>query len=339
MKEVVLESRVAGKSNVAKKTALWFWKLVRTIILVGISFYILYPLLIKLSLTFMDKSNLYDATVNLIPRDFTLQNIRDVMKAMDFGWAFLGSLICVIVATVTQLVSCTLIGYGLARFKFPGRGLVFGLVIFTLVVPPATIIICNYLNLTYFDIFGIFKSLGVRMNLTSGTFTFGSTSFRLNMIPWALIVYGLTGVAYKNGIYIFIIRQYFRNVPKELEEAAYIDGAGHFKTFRRIMLPSATPILLVVAIFAAVWQWTDVMFSAWFAQGTPNLAVKLDGLAETIRNIMDRGAGGGIPTLDDAYKRLLNSTGILLVIAPLIAFYGFAQKYFVEGIERSGIVG
>lgn len=339
MKEVVSESRVAGKSNFARKTALWIWKIARTIILVGISFYILYPLLLKLSLAIRHKNDMYDATVNLIPRNFTLQNIFDVMKAMDFGSAFLGSFICVVVATATQLIACTLIGYGFARFKFPGRGILFAAVIITLVVPPATIVICNYLNLAYFDFFGLFKALGWRFNLTSGTFTFGSASFKLKMIPWALIVNGLTGVAYKNGIYIYIIRQYFRNVPKELEEAAYIDGAGHFRTFRQIMLPSATPILLVVAIFTAVWQWTDVMLSAWFAQGTPNLAVKLDGLAEAIRSIMERGAGGGIPTLDEGYKRLINSTGILLVITPLIIFYAFAQKYFVEGIERSGIVG
>lgn len=339
MKEVVLESRVAGKRGAGQKAAMWVWAIVRTIILVGISFYILYPLLLKLSLAFMDKSDLYDATVNLIPRHFTFDNIKLVMQAMDFWWSFLGSFICVVVATVTQLLACTLIGYGLARFKFPGRGLLFGLVVFTLVVPPVTIVICNYLNLVYFDIFGIFKALGWQINLTSGTFDFGGYKLNLNMVPWALIVNGLTGVAYKNGIYIYIVRQYFRNVPKELEEAAYIDGAGHFRTFRQIMLPSATPILLVVAIFTAVWQWTDVMHSAWFAQGTPNLAIALDRLTETVRSIMGPDSTGALPTIDEGYRKLLNSTGILMLITPLILFYAFAQKYFVEGIERSGIVG
>lgn len=331
-------TKISGKKRIAKKAGLWAWSLIRLTILIGITFYILYPLLLKLSLTFMEKGDLYDATVNLIPRHFTLQNVKDVLSAMDFGKAFLGSTIASVIATVGQVLSCTLVGYGFARFKFPGRNILFALVILTLIVPPSTIVIPAWLNQAFFP-FGL-RPFGWKINLTSGVFDFGGFKIVLDWIPWSLLFAALTATGLKNGIYIYIARQYFRNVPKELEEAAHIDGAGFFKTFWTIMLPSAGPILLIIGIFSAVWQWTDVMYSAWFIRGMPFLAVKLDGLAEAIRMQMQQASTTGvIPVLDIAYVNMINSVGTLLVILPLVIFYLFAQRHFVESIERTGIVG
>ena len=299
------------------------WKLIRTIILVGISYYILYPIVLKIAVSLMEKRDLYDITVLLIPKNFTLDNYVKVFKAMDYGNSFLQTAFVTLITVVSQLMACALVGYGFARFKFPLKKLLFAMVIFTLIVPPQTIIVPMYLNYSFFDVFGLIKLItGKTLSLTN--------------TPWTFVVSGLTCMGLKNGMYIFIVRQYFRNVPKELEEAALIDGSGAFRTFFSVMLPSARPVLLVIAMFSAVWQWTDIFYSTWFMRGSSLLSRKLDSLAMNISQVEST---QGIAVLDPNYTFLLNSTGCILVILPLIIFFLLAQKQFVEGIEQSGIVG
>lgn len=302
----------------------WLFKIVRFIVLAGICYYILYPLIVKLMLAIMDKTNLYDITVGLIPHDFTFSNIQKVWKALDYPKSFLNTLWVTLLTTCTQLISCTLVGYGFARFNFPMKRLLFALVVFSLIVPPATIIIPMYLNYRFFDFTG-----GLLHSL------FG---FHVNLVgkPWTFVISGLTCMGFKNGLYIYLVRQYFRNVPKELEEAALIDGAGFLKTFYKIMLPSAKPILSTIVMFSAVWQWTDIFYSSWFMKDAMLLSRKLDVLSMTI-SVLE--SGNDIIVLDVNYITQLNATGGILVIIPLIILFVFGQKLFVESIERSGIVG
>lgn len=299
------------------------WKIVRLIIFLGIAYYVLYPLLLKIAVSFMERSDLYDVTVRLIPRHFTTDNIVKVFEAMKYPQAFGETLFVTMLTTAAQLVSCTLVGYGFARYDFPFKKILFALVIFTLIVPPQTIIIPTYLNYAYFDVFGLIR-----------LFT-GDTVSVLNK-PWTFLISGITCMGLKNGLYIFIVRQYFRNVPLELEEAALIDGSGFFKTFVRVMLPSARPILVVVGLFSAVWQWTDIFYSTWFMKNSLLLSRQLDSLTMTIGRLE---SVSGVTTVDPNYAFQLNSTGCMLLVLPLILFYLLAQKQFVEGIERSGIVG
>ena len=298
-------------------------KIFRAILIIGICYYVLYPLIAKIFSSFMDQIDVYDTTVGMIPRNWTIINYVRAWKGLDYIKSFFSTLGLTILNTICQIAACTLVGYGFARFKFPLKGLLFGMVIFTLIVPPTTIIIPTYLNFRFFDIFGII-----------GLFN-GGAGINLTNSVWSFVVMGITCMGFKNGLYIFMVRQFFRGVPKELEEAALIDGANHLRTFWSVMLPSAKPILTVVSMFSIVWSWTDTFYQEWFMKTASLLSNKLSVLASTVANDVL----GGSNTFDESYARIIMSSGVILVILPLIIYYVFAQKQFVEGIERSGIVG
>ena len=132
-----------------------------------------------------------------------------------------------------------------------------------------------------------------------------------------------------------MIRQFFRNISKELEEAAYVDGCGTLKTFLRIMLPDAKPILTSCFLFSFVWQWTDGFYSKMFLGNIRLLATQLaiigDRLSSYMTNTM-KTAGASV-----GYINCIVSTGTLMVIVPLLILYLFAQKGFVESLSNSGI--
>lgn len=304
-----------------KKAGNALFVLVRSIVLAGICYYILYPLIVKLSMSVMATQDLYDTTVALIPRNFSFDTIKFVWEQLDYPEAALNSLLITVISTVTQVVSCTLVGYGFAKFDFPLKKLWFALVMFVLIVPPTTIIIPMYLNYRFFDFAGglLYGLTGLHVNLIGQQVTFA--------------ISGITCMGFRNGLYIYLIRQCYRGVPKELEEAAMIDGAGFFKTFYRVMLPSAKSILTTIVMFSVVWQWTDVFYTNWFMQGGNVLAVNLSTLSSRMLAIDVNLAK------DVNYMLQLTATGGLLVLIPLIIMYIFGQKMFVEGVERSGIVG
>lgn len=300
----------------------WVFVLFRTLIIVGISYVILYPVFLMLSTAFMDPTNIYDVTVVWIPRTFTLDNFPPVIQVMDYWRSALNSLTLSLSVSVLHVAICALIGYGFARYRFPGRGVLFALVIVTLVVPPQTIMIPLFLHFRFFDVAGIIEALTGRpgVNLLD--------SF------WPFVLQSATGMGIRNGLYILVFRQFFRNMPKEIEDAAWVDGAGHLRTFAQIMSPNAVAPIVTVFLFSFVWQWNDYFFASLFLQRTQLLPLELDALAANIGVLTGQGR-----QLDPYYVSLLNNTGSLLVIAPLLVMYIFLQRYFVESVERTGLVG
>lgn len=299
------------------------FRIIRFIMLFGLCFMILQPLLNKLSVSFMQQQDLYDATVINIPRHFTTANYKLVYGMMQYKTGLINTLWVSLVIALIQVTSTTLVGYGFARYKFPGKNLLFGAVILSIVIPPQTILTALYLNFRYFDFFGLIKLFGGQpINLLN------------SILPYALVSAGSMGL--KNGLYIFMLRQYFRGIPKELEEAAYVDGCGKLKTFLVIMLPDAKPMLTSIFLFAYVWQWTDTFYSTLFLSKFKLLAVNISGigdnLAQYVAQISNRTQ---IPTT--AYTQAIISTATLMIIAPLIIIYLFAQKGFVESLAQAGI--
>ena len=128
----------------------------------------------------------------------------------------------------------------------------------------------------------------------------------------------------------------FRNIPKELEEAAYVDGCGILSTFVRIMLPDATPILTSCFLFSFVWEWTDSFYARMFMGNTSLLATQLAAIGDRVNkyvvNVVGNASGASV-----GYTSCMISTGILMVVIPLLILYLFAQKGFVESISSSGI--
>ncbi|AOZ92651.1 carbohydrate ABC transporter permease [Paenibacillus crassostreae] len=301
----------------------WLWSFVRYTLIIGLSFVILYPILQKISTAIKHKSDLYSPIVIWIPQNYSFDNFKQVIQIMDYWVTLLNTFALSSMTTLLTAISCALAGYGFARLKFKGSNLLFAGVILTILVPPTTILIPIYLNLKDFTLMGIIPLLtGKSVNLLNSY--------------WPFILTSLTANSLKAGLYIFIFRQFFRGIPKEIEEAAYIDGAGIGKTFTRIMLPNAIPALITVTIFSFVWQWNDSFYTTTYLTSSKVMSTQLSSLPYNLAIQLE---GGATSKVDPFYQSMVQDTGILLAMLPLIIIYLFVQRYFVESIERTGIVG
>ena len=304
------------------------FKVCRAVLLFGMCFLIIQPLLDKLSVSFMAEQDLYDSTVISIPRNFTTGNYRTAGQLLDYWKSLFETVIIVTVSSVLQIAACTLAAYGFARYKFPLKGFWFFCVMLIIVIPPHTIMASLYLNFHFFDIFGILRAItGGPVNLLNSVFGF-----------WLL---SATGMGLKSGLYIFMLRQYFRGMPKELEEAAWVDGCGKFRTFIQIMVPDASPMLTSCFLFSFVWQWTDSFYSTLFLNNYRMLSSGLGSIAERVVqwwSAINSVSGAGVAsTAPVGVVQTMIATGMLMCLAPLIILYLIAQRAFVESLSQTGI--
>ena len=133
-----------------------------------------------------------------------------------------------------------------------------------------------------------------------------------------------------------MIRQFFLGFPFELEEAAYVDGCGPFKTFFRIMVPGAKPIITACFLFSFVWQWTDSFYSNMFLGRLQVLSINISSLVERFGIYLAK-LNGGTAIAPQGYSNAILSTGVLLVVLPLIILYVFCQRLFVESLASTGV--
>ena len=163
--------------------------------------------------------------------------------------------------------------------------------------------------------------------------------FTANLVGsfWPVILLTLGGNGLRSGLYIYIFRQFFRGLPKEIEEASLIDGAGHLLTYIRVMLPNAKPAIITVTMFSIVWQYNDTFYSTLFMPSANLLPSFLSGLATAMRLYITQTISQN--ARDPFWEQLIVHAGIVMFIAPVIAIYLIIQRQFMEGIERSGIVG
>ncbi|MCL2405018.1 MAG: carbohydrate ABC transporter permease [Defluviitaleaceae bacterium] len=301
--------------------------LFRVVLLFGLCFLILQPLLHQLSNSFMSANDLLDPTVITVPRYPTLAVYVLAMELMNYWGSLFRTLGITFAVALLQVAACSLAAYGFARFNFPLKRFWFICVILTILIPPRTIMAPMFLNFRFFNFFGLFSLLGLEpVNMLS-----------LN----GYLIMAATGMGLRSGLYIFMLRQYMRNMPRELEEAAYVDGCSKIRTFVQIILPDAMPMLVSCFLFAFVWQWTDGFFSSMFLRGHGVMAIQMSALGETFRDyfisliIAAQGGHGFAPPMGELQQMI--STGLLLGIAPVIIIYIFAQRMFVESIGQSGL--
>ena len=318
-----LERNKKSEGYLLKKTVGNFiFRLLRAVLIFGLVFLILQPILNKISFSFMSEKDLYDATVISIPRRFTTANYELTAELMHYWKALINSTWISLLVAILQVFAATLVGYGFARFEFPLKKLWFACVILVIVIPPQTISSSQYLNFRFFDFLGILKLLKREpINLLN------------SVIPYSML--SVTCMGLKDGLYIYMIRQFFRGIPKELEEAAYVDGCGKLRTFLSIMLPDATPIVTSCFLFAFVWQWTDSFYTKMFLAKYDLLSKMLLGITERLNEYLSSHAN--VAQASSAYANAMISTGTLMAIVPLIIIYLFAQKGFVESLSQSGI--
>lgn len=297
------------------------FKLFRVIILLGMCYIILNPFFSKIASSFMSPEDFMDVTVKYIPKHPNIDTYKEVIVQNSYWRCVFNTGTLSLACALIQTFVCSLIGYGFAKYKFKGSGLLFACVLITMMVPPETIRFSLFLMFKDFDIWGIMELMGVG-------------PIRLLDTIWPFIILSVTGLGLKNGLYIFMMRQFYRGVPDELEESAYIDGSGPVKTFFKIILPISVPMMITIFLFSFSWQWTDNFYTQLFYTSNTSsyvLAYFAD-VPHTLEEIIAETGG----TL---YRQSIMHTCGLLIIAPLIIIYLFCQRYLIQGIERSGITG
>lgn len=285
-------------ARLQKRIKSFIGNFIKILILVGICFVVLYPQFEKIAISFMTVSDLYDSSVQYIPSNFTWHNYRFVIEYTDYFVTLLKTIAYVTLNSLLQVGSAMLVGYGFARFNFKGKNVLFGCVIATLIIPVQSFILPLY---RYFRGVGLLDTL----------------------LPIFLLSIGSIGL--KSGLYIYMFRQYFSGIPKELEESGKIDGAGTFRIFRSIIIPSSLTITVTCFLFSFVWQWTDNYYISVFMPSNTFLANRIN-----IISALD---------IDKYLLSIYTNTGAVLLILPIMLVFLVAQHFFVQGIETSGIVG
>lgn len=287
----------------------------------------------------MGQEDFVDVTVKLVPKNWTLDQYKYILLENGLFTAFFNTFVLSLTCAVIQTIVCCIVAYGFAKFKFKFNNQVFMLVIFTMVVPHIV------LRVSMFSYFKSFYPLFVKpvfdafkVWVTEGDFSGGLRALYgetggINLLDsqWPLMILSITALAYKNGLYIFMLRQFFKGVPDELEESAYIDGSGVFRTFVTIIIPLSIPMMLTVFVFAFSWQWTDNFYTKLFYTGAgPQL---MPSIVKVPKSLQTNYAGKAM------YDSAVKNTCSLFIIAPLLILYLIFQKSLVQGIERSGITG
>lgn len=275
------------------------WAIIRAVILIGLCFLIVYPLILKIVTCFMSPRDLINPTVKLFPREVSFEILQTAFKGLNYWTSLRNTFLLSLTVSIVQILVSAVAGYGLARFKFRGKGLIFVGIILALLVPPQTITLPLFVQFAGYGLVGTL---------------------------WPFVLLSLTGLGLKNGLYIYMMQQHFRGLPGELEESAYIDGAGPIRAFWSVMLPNARNMMLTIFLLSFTWQWTDNVVTPMYMQ-------KLRVFANSIAQLTHAS------TSDPIFSSAVNQVAALLIALPILVIYLFTQRYIVQGVERSGIVG
>lgn len=290
----------------------------RIAILVGVGYVILSPVIGLFVNSISSNKDAYNPMVFVLPQEPTLERYQLTIERLGYFSTMGKDLLYTLTLTVLELVVCSMVGYGFARFDFPLKKILFGCVVVMIVIPSHVIMLPVYMTFRNFDPFGMVTAIR------------GTSGLMGTVVPMYIMT--LFGCGVRSGLYIYIFNQFFRGLPKEIEEAALVDGAGVWYTYFRIMLVNAMPAVITVTVFSVVWQFNDTFFAKLFLISQDVvISKKISALQSTIANI-DK-------ILDVTIQELYLDAGIILVILPIIIIYCVLQKYFIEGVERSGIVG
>lgn len=299
------------------------WPVFRFILLFGLAFVIMYPILYMISTSIRPQEEMTDPSVMWIPKTVIFSNFTDTWNAMNYPNVFKNTVTVNVICSLLQVVTCSITGYGFARFNFKGKGLMFGIVILQIIVPVQIILIPLFMQFRFFDPLGLIT-------------LFGGQPLNLVDNPIALYIQAFFNNGIRAGLFILLFRQFFRGLPKELEDAAYLDGCGPVQTFIRVMIPNALSNYLTVFIFSIVWYWNDSYVTGMFFTKSRTISLEIENLWRTVSQYLS--PTGEITGTAQDYLVWVEA-GCLLAILPILIMYIFLQRYFIEGVERSGIVG
>ena len=284
-------------------------KLMNYFILTGMGFVFLYPLLYMLSVSLMDTEDLVDATVTWIPTHLSFDSFLKAVKTLDFWSGLRDSLIMTVIPAGLQTFTLALAGYGLARYRVPGKKFWMALAVFIFLIPVQVTMIPRFL------LFNSYKLIGT---------------------VWPVYLISLLGQGVKSSVFLLIYYNFFNSYPKALDEAATIDGAGPLKVFFKIALPMAKPALVLTYLISFIWIWNDTTQLPQYSTGAvTTLPMHLQQFVERFNKLY---ASVGVST-GGALNESIRLAGTLLTILPLILLYFLVQKQFVQSIERTGLTG
>lgn len=290
----------------------WLYKIALYLLLIIFGFVFLYPLIHMLSYAFMTPSDVVDPFVHFIPtKFFYVGNFSTAFDVLDFWMAFLRTLLVSVFPSLLQCLSTSLIGYGLARFRVPAKGLIMALVLVTFIIPPQVTMIPQML---------MYTSVGMDNIL-------------------AFLVPALFGQGLKSAIFILIFYQFFRSLPLALEEAAKIDGASVLKIFVFIALPLAWGGYILTFLFSFVWYFNETTLTGMFLGNKfQTLPLALESFLQSF-NDMNAGGGSGSSETGKNINEAIYMAGTFLSVLPLLIVYFFTQRQFVESVDKAGITG
>ena len=284
------------------------------IMLFNLAFVFLYPFLYMIITSVKTNQDLLDATVQWIPRTLHFRNYSLAYHALAFRSAAATSLIYTIGGTIGHLVSCSFIAYGFARYRFPGKNILFVLLLLMIIIPTPTLIVPLYIQYS----------------------NWGWLNSYIPVVAPTFFGFGLRG-----GLFIFIFRQFFLGLPRELEDVAKVDGCTYIGTYFRIVLPVAKSVFLVNFVLSLVWHWNDYYEPGIYYGLNPPLPVALNAMGNLLNspnmleNLM---AQMGIVDTEAIINNGVFMAASFITILPLLLMFVFAQKQFMQGVERSGLV-
>lgn len=292
------------------KVPLAIWSFFRFVLIFGLCFTILYPFIIKILAAFMSPDDLLDSTVKLIPKHLSGYYWEFAWEHLDVLKSGFLSLRLALISGVIQVIVSTMAGYGLARFNFKGRTVVFAIAIIMLLVPAQVYSIAQYLGFRYFGI--------------------GDATVNLldTELPFYMLSFG--GLSVKQGLYIYLMREFFKGLPRDLENAAYVDGSSIFRTFTSIVLPVARGMMITIFMFAFCWQWMDTELSSMYFTSKTTLAMRpVVGSYMVIK--------GQVASTDPFGTAIARAAATMIIIIPVILLAMVCQKFLVRSISQSGL--
>jgi len=279
------------------------------LLLMAIGFVYLYPLLFMFVTSIKSPGDLLNPMVQWVPTELFLGNYEKAYRVLNYSKTLVSSILVSLVPSLIQAAVCSLVGYGLARYRFFGKRLIFALILATFIIPAQNTVIPQMLT---------YKSMGLLGNM------------------WSLILPAIFGQGFKSAIFILIFYQTFQSLPRVLEEAARLDGASDLRIFLTVALPAAVPAFIISIIFSTVWYWNETYLTVIFLEGgVQTLPMQLAKFVQAYENLYPPGMVNIFDRLNEAVKL----SGTFLNILPLLVMYFVLQKWFVESVERSGITG
>lgn len=272
-------------------------------------FVFLYPLLKMVSMSFMSSDDLVNPLVSWIPYSFETSNFSRAIQVLGYGSTLWTTIYVSVLPAILQTLVCALTGYGIARYRFRGKNVLFGLILATFIIPSQITMIPQFL---------MYKNLNILYSLK------------------AYLLPAVFGQGMKSAIFVLIFVLFFQQMPVSLTEAAEIDGANQTKIFTRIAIPVAKPGFLISFLLSVVWYWNETYLgSLYFGSSIKTLPMKLENFVDTFNKMVSASEAEAGVTANEAVQM----AGTFLIMLPLLILYFCAQKQFIEGIEKTGITG